>query len=125
MAVENSNSRKQLVEMKKDKWILDSGWSRHMTGNPELLNNLKYEDGGLVNFGDNSKEYIIGIGNVGNSETPTISDVLLVRNLKHNLLSISQLCGKEYKIKFEKNKCFIEDRNSKVIFEGDRKISIY
>ena len=96
-----------------------------MTGNPKLLNNLKYEDGGMVNFGDNSKGYIIGIGNVSSSETPTISNVLLVRNSKHNLLSISQLCDKDYKINFEKDKCFIEDRNSKVIFEVDRKKNIY
>ena len=92
-----------------------------MTGNPEVLNDIIYEDGGHVNFGDNSKGYVIGIGKVGNSETPTITNVLLVKNLKHNLLSISQLCDKGYKIKFEKDKCYIEDNNSPIIFERVRK----
>ena len=96
-----------------------------MTGNPEILNDINYEDGGLVNFGDNSKGYVISIGNVSNSKTPIIIDVLLVRNLKHNLLSISQLCDKEYKIKFEKGRCNIEDNKSNIIFEGVRKKNIY
>ena len=46
-----------------------------MAGNPEILNDIIYQNGGLVNFGDNSKGYVIGIGNVGNSKTPLISDI--------------------------------------------------
>ena len=68
-----------------------------------------YEDGELVNFGDNSKGYVTSIGNVGNSKTRTIFYVLLVRNLKYNLVSISQLYDKGYKIKLEKDKCHIKD----------------
>ena len=125
MAFEESTLNGQMVQIKKNKWILDSGCSRHMTVNPEILNDIIYEDGGMVNFGDNSKGYVIGIGNVGNSKTPTISDVLLARNLKHNLLSISQQCDKGYKIKFEKDKCHIEDNKSNIIFERIRKKNIY
>lgn len=58
---------------------------------------ITYIDGGTVAFGDNSKGYVIEIGsiiNVGISTSPTISNVLLVKNLKHNLLSINQLCDK-------------------------------
>ena len=92
MGVEESIHNGQIVQIKKNKWILDSGCSRHMTGNPDMLNDIIYKDEGLVNFGDNSKGYVIGIGKVGNFETPIITNVLLVKNLKHNLLSISQLC---------------------------------
>ena len=125
MAFDESTPNGQTVQIEKDKWILDSGCSRHMTGNPKILNDTIYQDGGLVNFGDNSKGYVIGIGNVGNSKTPLISDILLVRNLKHNLLSISQLCDKGFKIKFGKDKCHIEDNKSNIIFEGIRKKNIY
>ncbi|RVW93943.1 Retrovirus-related Pol polyprotein from transposon RE1 [Vitis vinifera] len=49
---------------KKDKWFLDSGCSRHMTGmNPSLLSLQK--KGGYVTFGDNAKGRIIGQGNIG------------------------------------------------------------
>lgn len=49
-------------------------------------------DGGNVSFGDNSKAQIIGKGCVGGDQMPTLNDVFLVDGLKHNLLSISQLC---------------------------------
>ena len=74
------------------KWILDSGCSRHMTGDHNLLSTLKSKDKGTVTFRDNAKEKIIGIGNVGNPENPSIENVLLVDGLKHNLISINQLC---------------------------------
>ena len=45
-------------------------------------------DGEFVTFGDNVKEKIIGIGNVGNSSPSIIENILLVDNLKHNLLSL-------------------------------------
>jgi len=125
MENEESSQNGQTVKIRKNKWILDSGCSRHMTRNLDMVNDITYKDGGLVNFGDSSKGYVIGIGNVGNSKTPTISNVLLVRNLKYNLLSISQLCDGGYKIKFEKDKCHIEDSNSNIIFEGIRKRNIY
>lgn len=60
---------------------------------------------------------MIDIGNVGNSETPIISNVLLVRNSKHNLLSISQLFDKGFKIKFEKDKYLIKDNESNIILK--------
>ncbi|KAH9670992.1 CCHC-type domain-containing protein [Citrus sinensis] len=51
---------------KKNKWYLDSGCSRHMTGNYSWFSSFtKIENGGDVSFGDNSKGKIIGIGNVG------------------------------------------------------------
>ncbi|KAH9658405.1 hypothetical protein KPL70_023484 [Citrus sinensis] len=57
---------------KKNKWYLDSGCSRHMTGNYSWFSSFtKIENGGDVSFGDNSKGKIIGIGNVasnGNQE---------------------------------------------------------
>ncbi|KAH9704464.1 Integrase catalytic domain-containing protein [Citrus sinensis] len=50
---------------KKNKWYLDSGCSRHMTGNYSWFSSFtKIENGGDVSFGDNSKGKIIGIGNV-------------------------------------------------------------
>ena len=99
-----------------------------MTGDKSMLTNITYSDGGSVTFGDNSKGYIIGKGDVSNygtSNLPLISNVLLVKNLKHNLLSISQLCDKGFKISFSENKCSISDQNQNLIFEGNRDRNIY
>ncbi|WP_409226504.1 hypothetical protein, partial [Klebsiella pneumoniae] len=51
---------------KKDQWYLDSGCSRHMTGDKAKFISLTLKDGGYVTFGDDSKGKIIGIGKIGN-----------------------------------------------------------
>ena len=48
----------------------------------------------MVSFRGKDKGNIIGIGKVHD----LIDDVLLVDGLNHNLLSISQLCDKRYKL---------------------------
>ncbi|XP_059654894.1 uncharacterized protein LOC132301673 [Cornus florida] len=82
-----------------DKWYVDSGCSRHMIGDGSKFNSLQQFDGGNVIFGDNQRAKIVGIGIVSKSkELPEIQEVLLVEGLKHNLLSVSQLCdsGKKF-----------------------------
>ena len=116
----------QKISNKKEKWILDRGCSKHMTGHANMLTNITSFDGVTVSFGDNSNGYVIGkwdVSNLGN--TPLITKVLLVENLKRNLLSISQLCDKGFKISFEKNKCSIYEVNNELIFEGIRNRNIY
>ena len=46
-----------------------------------------------------------------------IENVYLVKGLKHNLLSISQLCDKGYKIVFEQDKCYAFNENGAKLFE--------
>ena len=87
---------------KKKKWYLDSGCTRHMTGNQSKFVNLSRKDGGLVTFGDNKEGKIIGKGTL-------IENVLLVDGLKQDLLSISQLCDKGFRVIFDKNNCIIEN----------------
>ena len=55
---------------------------------------------GYVGFRGNHKGKIIGSGTVGNGNLPSISNVLLVDGLMHNLLSISQLSDNGYDIIF-------------------------
>ena len=50
----------------KSKCYLDSGCSRHMTGDKEQFNKLNAMDGGHVTFRDNAKGKIVGIGEIGN-----------------------------------------------------------
>ena len=96
---------------------MDSGCSRHMTGNYSSFSSFtKIENGGDVSFENNSKGKIIGIGNVSST---LIENVCLVENLKHNLLSISQPCDKGYKVIFDESKCVIKNAcDGKVLFVG-------
>ncbi|WP_439126601.1 hypothetical protein, partial [Photobacterium alginatilyticum] len=51
-------------KLNEDKWFLDSGCSRHMTGDKTKFTTLAPKDGGYVTFGDNGKGKIIGIGSI-------------------------------------------------------------
>ncbi|KAH9649857.1 hypothetical protein KPL70_026141 [Citrus sinensis] len=66
MAIGGDDDLNEGLKKKKNKWYLDSGCSRHMTGNYGWFSSFtKIENGGDVSFGDNSKGKILGIGNVG------------------------------------------------------------
>jgi len=83
-----------------------------MTGDASQLINLKWKPDGFVTYGDNNRGRILGVGHIGGDNDVIIKDVLLVYGLKHNLLSISQLCDRAYKITFESNLCLIVDSNT-------------
>jgi len=73
---------------------LDSGCFKHMTGDASLLTGLVLKHGRFFTDGDNKRGRIIGRGDIGVKGNLIIQNVLLVEGLKHNLLSISQLCDK-------------------------------
>ncbi|CAN1310032.1 Retrovirus-related Pol polyprotein from transposon TNT 1-94 [Linum perenne] len=109
-----------------NEWHMDSGCSHHMTGNSKLFSSLTFKKGGKVVFGDNSFGRILGHGSIDSSPNPIFSNVLLVDSLKHNLLSISQLCDYGNRVSFESNFCFVETSDTnKLLFVGSRKENIY
>ena len=72
-------------------WHLDSGCSKHMTSDPRKLITLK-DNKGKGTFGDNLSSKIIGKGIVVVNSRIKEENVLLVENLKPNILSVSQTC---------------------------------
>ena len=60
----------------------------------------RYYEGGTIIFGDDSKEKIISLDNIQIGSSILIEYVVLVEDLKHNLLSISQLCDKSIEVVF-------------------------
>ena len=74
---------------RKQPWNLNNGCSRHMTGDESLFQELNKNKSGNISFGDNSKGVIRGIGTIGNNSHTKIKNVLLIENLKFNLLNIS------------------------------------
>ena len=59
---------------------------------------LRCHEGGTVTLEDDSKGKIVSIGNIKFDSSPLIENVVLVDGLKHNLLSISQLCDRGFKV---------------------------
>jgi len=78
-----------------------------MTGDASKFINLKMRQEGFAMYRDNNKERILGRGDVRSHDLIIIKDVLLVDGLKHNLLSISQLCHKGYEVTFKPYLCLI------------------
>ena len=97
-----------------------------MNGDKNLFMKLKAKSGEEVTFGDNSKCHIEGLCSIGNNSSTHIENVLLVGGLKHNLLSISQLCDKGHKIIFESMCCqVINVKTNKLVFIGHRQGNVY
>lgn len=85
----------------KNLWVVDSGCSNHMTSDKKKFIKLEDWNGGSVRFRDNSSIKIKGKGTLNIDEKLKEKDVYYVEGLKHNLLSVSQMCDKGYKFTFD------------------------
>ncbi|GKF54483.1 hypothetical protein Tco_0161393, partial [Tanacetum coccineum] len=90
----------------EDRGIFDSGYSGHMTGNKDHVDNFEECKGGSVTFGG-SKSYITSKGRIriGNLDFDSVSFVKELGNF--NLFSISQICDKQHKVLFTETECLV------------------
>jgi hypothetical protein len=91
-----------------------------MTGVEIFLRDVKSYKTSFVTFGDGAKGEIIGIGNLINNELPNLENVLLVKGLTANLISINQLCDQGLKVNFTETECLVVDDGGKVLMKGAR-----
>src|ERR1044072_3026430 len=112
--------------LRHQSWYLDSGCSRHMTGERYMLQELELKAGGVIGFGGNQKGKIIGSGTIGYGKSSSIKNVILVEGLMHNLLSISQLADNGYDVMFNQKSCkVVSQKDGSILFNGKRKNNIY
>nr|GFB38738.1 ribonuclease H-like domain-containing protein [Tanacetum cinerariifolium] len=98
----------------KDKGVIDSGCSRHMTRNISYLLDFKAFNGGYVAFGGNPKGgKITGKGKIKTGKLD-FDDVYFVKELKFNLFSVSQICDKKKSVLFTDTKCVVLSSDSKL-----------
>jgi hypothetical protein len=93
----------------KEDWYFAKGCSRHMAGVDKYLEDVKPYARSYVTFGDGAKGKILGIGNLIKNGLPRLDNVLLVKGLTTNLISITQLCDQGMKVNFSKPECQITD----------------
>ena len=101
-------------------WYLDSSYSYHMTGDKALFKSLKEKVGDYVTFGDGSHAQVLGKGTVEIPGLPLLEDVLYIKGLKANLLSITQICDENFIVQFSKKGCIIIDEEGIHVLEGNR-----
>ncbi|KAL8103713.1 hypothetical protein AgCh_028060 [Apium graveolens] len=114
----DSGNRKNIL-------VLDSGCSGHMTGNKALLSDFVEKADPSVSYGDGNIGKTLGYGNI-NLGNVIIKEVALVSGLKHNLLSISQICDRGYHVDFFEEHCEIVSKSKgKVVLKGYMHGNIY
>ncbi|GJZ61454.1 retrovirus-related pol polyprotein from transposon TNT 1-94 [Tanacetum coccineum] len=113
----------QLVEIVL--FIVDSGCSKHMTGNLKLLTNFVEKFLGTVKFGNDQIAPILGYGDLVQG-TITIKRVYYVEGLNHNLFSVGQFCDADLEVAFRKSTCYIRDfEGEKILLSGSRGPDLY
>nr|GEW06529.1 hypothetical protein [Tanacetum cinerariifolium] len=87
-------------------FIVDSGCTKHMTGNLKLLCNFVENFLGTVRFGNDQFAPILGYGDLVQGNV-TINRVYYVEGLNHNLFSVDQFCDADLEVAFRKSTCFV------------------
>nr|GEZ41208.1 retrovirus-related Pol polyprotein from transposon TNT 1-94 [Tanacetum cinerariifolium] len=105
-------------------WYLDSGCSKHMTGDCSQLINFIQKFLGTVKFGNDHVAKIIGYGDyqIGNV---SISRVYYVEGLGHNLFSVGQFCDSDLEVAFRQHTCFIRNLEGVDLLIGSRGNNLY
>nr|GEV46040.1 reverse transcriptase domain-containing protein [Tanacetum cinerariifolium] len=103
----------------KDKGVIDSGCSRHITGNISYLFEFEEINEGYVAFGKNPKGGKITSKGKIKAGKLDFDDVYFVKELKFNLFSISQMCDKKNSVLFTDTKCVVLSFNFKLPDENN------
>nr|GEU29335.1 hypothetical protein [Tanacetum cinerariifolium] len=88
-------------------WHLDSGCSKHMTGDGSQLTNF-VKKLGTVKFGNDHVAKIIGYGDYKIRDV-TISKAYFVEGLGQKLFSVGQFCNLDLEVAFRQHTCFIRN----------------
>nr|GEW87604.1 integrase, catalytic region, zinc finger, CCHC-type, peptidase aspartic, catalytic [Tanacetum cinerariifolium] len=105
-------------------WYLDSGCSKHMTGDRSRLMNFVKKFTGTVRFGNDHFGAIMGYEDcvIGDS---VISRVYYVEGLGPNLFSVGQFCDFDLEVAFRKHSCYVRDTDGVELIKGSRGSNLY
>ncbi|GJW68007.1 hypothetical protein Tco_0122431 [Tanacetum coccineum] len=105
-------------------WIVDSGCSKHMTGDRSLLKNFIKKFMGTIRFGNDNFEVIIGYGDYIQGNI-TICHVYYVEGLRHNLFSAGQFCDGDLEVAFCSKTCYVRNLEGDDLLTGGRESNLY
>ncbi|GKF68283.1 hypothetical protein Tco_0197962, partial [Tanacetum coccineum] len=89
-------------------WYLDSGCSKHTTGDRSRLKNFVKKFIGTVRFRNDHFGAIMGYGDYIIGES-VIFRVYYVEGLGHNLFSVGQFWDSDLEVTFRKHSCYVRD----------------
>nr|GEW73090.1 integrase, catalytic region, zinc finger, CCHC-type, peptidase aspartic, catalytic [Tanacetum cinerariifolium] len=113
----NSSSRPKRTVVQIFLWYLDSGYSKHMTGDRSWLMNFVKKFIETFRFRNDHFGAIMGYGDymIGDS---VISRVYYVEGLGHNLFFVRQFCGADLEVAFRKHSCYVRDTDGVELIKG-------
>jgi hypothetical protein len=122
-----------MVPTNDNTWLIDRGDSRHMTGFRDHLTNFVEKETNLhVVLGDNARYNVKGVGTstfqLDFDMQLQLSEVLYVHGMKRNLVSISTLEDKGFKVTFSEGRVLAWHKDSHINFAkviGVRERSLY
>nr|GFA25771.1 integrase, catalytic region, zinc finger, CCHC-type, peptidase aspartic, catalytic [Tanacetum cinerariifolium] len=131
MVYENAKLRAQLFNKVSDQkviqiclWCVNSGCSKHMTENLNLLINFIWKFLGIVRFENDHVATILGFGDLqwGNI---LITRVYFIEGLGHNLFSVGKFCDSDLEVAFRRNACFVRNLEGVDLLSKNRTINFY
>nr|GEX43082.1 retrovirus-related Pol polyprotein from transposon TNT 1-94 [Tanacetum cinerariifolium] len=120
----DSSSRIKCTVVQIILWYLDSGCSKHMTGDRSRLLNFVKKFIGTVRFGNDHFGAIMGYGDYVVGES-VISRVYYVEGLGHNLFSVEQFYDSDLEVAFRKHSCYVRDTDGVDLIKGSRGSNLY
>nr|GEY64003.1 retrovirus-related Pol polyprotein from transposon TNT 1-94 [Tanacetum cinerariifolium] len=118
----NDHVQKRIVQLIL--FVVDSGCTKHMTGNLKLLCNFVEKFLGTVRFGNDQFAPILGYGDLVQGNV-TINRVYYVEGLNHNLFSVGQFCDADLEVAFRKSTCFVRDLQGNDLLTGNHGSDLY
>ena len=123
-----------LATSKMSNWIVDSGATCHICNDEEAFDHISVLDiAQVIMVGDGYSVRAIGKGNMildmylpnGKIKRCRLTDVLLVKDLSYNLLSVSKAATTGIKFEFEQSSCKIADDKHGVIATATKYGNLY
>ena len=110
------------AEGRENQWYIDSGCSKHMTGDKEKLQSYTaLEREKKVSFGNDTPAFIKGKGFAQLKKKVKAGNVMYVDGLKNNLLSVSQMCDQGTEVVFRSNGCIVRELDTgKIVIKSTR-----
>ncbi|GJU26615.1 hypothetical protein Tco_1165236 [Tanacetum coccineum] len=105
-------------------WIVDSGCSKHMTGNLTLLRIFIGKFMGTVRFRNDHFATITGYGDYVQGNF-MMCHVYYVEGLGHNLFSIGQFCDGDLEVAFLSNTFYVRNLEGDDFLSGSRESNLY
>lgn len=109
------------------RWCLDSGASAHLCKETDCFKTISYLNDEKLNLANNQSTEIVAQGSVsfiadvfGDSKVFTLSNALLVPDLRTNLLSVGKMTLNGYEVLFKKDKALLIGADGTVKLVADR-----